>query len=225
MKSQLLSALGAIVAGIGVFGLLAYEVKEGRTLAFDRHVLLAMRRPGDLAPVGPPAAQIAARDITALGGSTFLWMLTALIAGSLALGRRGRMALFLLGSLGSGFIVSALLRDFFGRPRPELVPHLTIVTSSLSFPSGHSMMSAFTYLLLAALLAQAQKREILKAYFFLIAILLALLIGVTRIYLGVHWPTDVLAGWTAGVVWAIFAWMVARWLQNRGVLVQAIVKR
>ena len=77
------------------------------------------------------------------------------------------------------------------------------------------MLSAVTYLTLGALLARSQQRRRLKAYFLLIAALLTFLVGVSRIYLGVHWPTDVLAGWTAGASWAIVCWLAARWLQGR----------
>ena len=209
--------LGGITAGIWTFAKLADKVTEGETQAFDRKVLLAMRRPGDLAPIGSLAVQSAARDITSFGGTTVLCILTAIVAGFLALDRKGRMALFVCGSVSTGFILSGLLKDIFDRPRPELVPHAVVVTSS-SFPSGHSMMSALTYLVLGALLARAQKRTTLKAYFLLIAVFLTFLVGVSRVYLGVHWPTDVLAGWTAGAVWAMLSWLIARWLQNRGVL-------
>ena len=209
--------LGGITAGIWTFAKLADEVGEGETQTFDRKVLLAMRRPGDLAPIGSLAVQSAARDITSFGGMPVLWVLTAVVAGFLALDRKGRMALFVCASVASGFILSGVLKDIFERPRPELVPHAVVVTNS-SFPSGHSMMSALTYLVLGALLARSQKRTALKAYFLLIAALLTFLVGVSRVYLGVHWPTDVLAGWAAGAVWAMLSWLIARWLQNRGVL-------
>jgi undecaprenyl-diphosphatase len=80
------------------------------------------------------------------------------------------------------------------------------------------MLSALTYLTLGALLARSQQRKLLKAYFLLLAAFLTVLIGVTRVYLGVHWPTDVLAGWTAGAVWALLCWLLARWLQSRRAL-------
>jgi undecaprenyl-diphosphatase len=103
------------------------------------------------------------------------------------------------------------------RPRPDIVPHI-VYASSTSFPSGHSMMSAVTYLTLGALLARSQARKRLKAYFLLLAAFLSLIVGVSRVYLGVHWPTDVLAGWTAGTVWAMLCWVATRWLQRRHTL-------
>jgi undecaprenyl-diphosphatase len=127
------------------------------------------------------------------------------------------MALFACASVAGGMIVSGLLKDVFDRPRPEIVPHLAYASSS-SFPSGHSMMSAVTYLTLGALLARSHERKALKAFFLLVAALLCFMVGVTRVYLGVHWPTDVLAGWTAGAVWALMCWVTARWLQSRKTL-------
>jgi undecaprenyl-diphosphatase len=110
-----------------------------------------------------------------------------------------------------GYIVR---KDLFVRPRPDLVPR-SAYSSGASFPSGQSMMSAITYLTLGALLARSQERKRLKAYFFLVAALLTFMVGVSRVYLGVHWPTDVLAGWVAGAVWALLCWLAARWLQSR----------
>jgi undecaprenyl-diphosphatase len=127
------------------------------------------------------------------------------------------MAAFAAASVIGGAILSNLLKDFFQRPRPEIVPHLAYAANT-SFPSGHSMMSAVTYLTLAALLARSQERRRIKAYFLLLAVLITFLVGVSRIYLGVHWPTDVLAGWTAGTTWALLCWLVARSLQRRKAL-------
>ena len=197
-----------------MFAMIADEVMEGGPQAFDRKLLLAMRRPGDLAPIGPPAMQDAARDITALGGVVVVVLLTVVTGGFLVLDGKRRMALFVCGSVLSGLIASTILKDLFVRPRPDLVPRAAY-SSGASFPSGHSMMSAITYLVLGALLARSQERKRLKAYFFLLAALLTLMVGVSRVYLGVHWPTDVLAGWTAGAVWALLCWLAARWLQSR----------
>jgi undecaprenyl-diphosphatase len=78
------------------------------------------------------------------------------------------------------------------------------------------MMSAVTFLTLGSVLAQSQRRRRLKAYLILLALLTTLAVGVSRVYLGVHWPTDVLAGWAVGAGWALICWLVARWLQQRG---------
>jgi undecaprenyl-diphosphatase len=155
--------------------------------------------------------------ITALGGPSVLTLLTVAVSLFLALDGKKHMALFVCGSVGSGLLVSTLLQDSFDRPRPDIVPH-EVYAASYSFPSGHSMLSALTYLTLGAILARAHERKLLKAYFLLTAVFLTVLIGVTRVYLGVHWPTDVLAGWTAGAVWALLCWLLARWLQRRRTL-------
>jgi undecaprenyl-diphosphatase len=212
-----LLALGGIASGVWAFGALAARVMEGDTRAFDRMVLLALRRPGDFVPIGAPVLPEIARDLTALGGIAVIALLTAIVVGFLVLDGKKRMALFVCAALAGGFIVSTILKSVFLRPRPDLVPHIDYVSTS-SFPSGHSMMSAIAYLTLGALLARSQEGKRLKAYFILVAALLAFVIGLSRVYLGVHWPTDVLAGWIAGVVWALLCWVAARWLQRRAEL-------
>jgi len=209
---RVLLAFAAVACCSWLFSFIASEVIHGDTQAFDRSLLLAMRRPGDHALLGPPSLQDAARDVTALGGVTALTLLTGLTAAFLLLDGKKRMALFVAGSVASGLVVSTLLKDAFQRPRPDLVPQVGYV-STASFPSGHSMLSAITYLTLGALLARSQKKRRHKAFFLLTAALLSFLVGVSRVYLGVHWPTDVLAGWTAGGCWAILCWLAARWLQ------------
>jgi undecaprenyl-diphosphatase len=173
-----------------------------------------MRRPGDLAPIGSTTVVEAARDVTALGGVVVLSILAIGTASFFVLDGKSHLAAFLAVSIASGEGVSVLLKDFFDRPRPEIVPHAAYASSS-SFPSGHSMMSALTYLTLGAMLATYHKRRRLKAFFLVSAALLVFLVGLTRVYLGVHWPTDVLAGWTAGGVWALISLLVAKWLQGR----------
>jgi undecaprenyl-diphosphatase len=213
-EAIVLCAAGAIAAGIWIFAAIAGEVKEGETLPFDRELLLAMRRPGDLAPKGSPQFQEMARDVTALGGIVVLSLITLTTATFLALDGKGRMAGFVCASIATGTIAAAILKDFFHRPRPDIVPH-AMYAASASFPSGHSMLSAVVYLTLGALLARSHKRKLLKVYFLLLACLLTLMVGVSRVYLGVHWPTDVLAGWTAGAVWALACLVTAQWLQGR----------
>ncbi len=209
-----LLVLVAIAAGIWLFAAIANGVDNGRTESFDSRILVSMRRSGDLAPAGPPAVLEAARDVSALGGLLVLGLLTIGTAAYLVLDGKSHIARFLILSIGSGEAVAVLLKDVFDRPRPEIVPHAAYA-SSTSFPSGHSMMSALTYLTLAVMLAGSRKRKRMKAFFLIMAALVVLLIGVSRVYLGVHWPTDVLAGWTAGGVWALLSLVVGKWLQGR----------
>lgn len=204
--------------GAWAFAVLAEEVVEGETHALDQMVLLAMRDPTDPSdPLGPRWLEETVRDFTALGSTGILIFITLGVAGFLVQRREYRMTWLVLMAVGGGMLLTTLLKQGFDRPRPDLVPHGTFVTAA-SFPSGHAMVSAATYLTLGALLARTQSQRRLKAYLLLLAILLTVAIGVSRVYLGVHWPTDVLAGWTAGAVWAIISWLVARWLQRRGVV-------
>ena len=213
----LLASLFVVAAGIWGFAALAGEVKEGETTGFDKSIMLSMRHPGDLSPKGSRAFQEAARDVTSLGGVTVLTLVTFTAVVFLILDGKSRMAYFAAASVVGGTVLSELLKDLFNRPRPEIVPHLVYASNS-SFPSGHSMVSSVTYLTLAALLARSHERKRIKSFFLLMAALVIALVGVTRVYLGVHWPTDVLAGWMAGSVWAMLCWLVARWLQSRHTL-------
>jgi undecaprenyl-diphosphatase len=202
--------------GTWLFSEIVDLVVEGESNTFDTRVLLLMRSPDNHAdPVGPAWVEELGRDFTALGGIAVLSLITIAVGGFLALERKYRALVLIVVAVVGGLILSAVLKQFFARPRPDLVPHGSAVYTA-SFPSGHSMMSAITYLTLGALLARVQTRKRLKAYLLCLAIILTVLVGVSRVYLGVHWPTDVLAGWTVGAVWAILCWLVVRWLQNRG---------
>ena len=195
---------------------IAEDVFEGDTQAFDRWVVQAMRDPNNLAdPIGPPWVEEMARDVTALGGLAWITMATVVIAIYLWLDDKTHMAVFVVAATASGAIVSMLLKSLFSRPRPDLVPHLSHVYTS-SFPSGHSMLAAVVYLTLGSLLASVIGNLKLKIYVLCVAVLLTVFVGVSRIYLGVHYPTDVLGGWLAGLVWALLCWLVARRLQRRG---------
>ncbi len=150
----ILLLLFAIAGGVWAFATLASDVKEGETYGFDRRILLALRRPGDLAPKGSPAVQEAVRDVSALGGVTLLSLVTVVAVGFLVLDGKSHMAGFAAAAVVGVMVVATLLKDVFQRPRPEIVPHIVYAGNSASFPSGHSMMSAVTYLTLAALLAR-----------------------------------------------------------------------
>jgi undecaprenyl-diphosphatase len=211
-----LVALALAAGAIWAFAELADEVIEGETHAFDEQILLALRSATDRSdPLGPGWLEEMMRDVTALGGIGVLAFITLAVAGFLALQRKSHAALFVLAAVGGGQLLSTLLKMGFDRPRPDLVPHDSIVYSA-SFPSGHSMMAAVTYLTLGALLARVQPRRMLKLYLLGLAIVLTVAVGVSRVYLGVHWPTDVLAGWALGASWALLCWAGALWLQRRG---------
>lgn len=203
----LLTALGAFIAVWTFLGLTG-EVREAETTRFDTAILLAFRRPGDLAvPIGPRWLQESGRDVTALGGFTVLALVIVMAALVLLLqGRRIQALVFLLAVLvGQATAESAKL--LIARPRPDLVPHLDLVYSS-SFPSGHSAMSPIVYLTLAGIIAAGQSRRAIKVLLLAVAVVLVIAIGVSRVYLGVHWPTDVLAGWTMGTATALIATLV-----------------
>lgn len=196
-------------------GLALVEAFGGGEPSFDERLLLALRSPGDPAdPIGSRAFELAVVDVTALGGFAVLTLLVLMACGYLAVMRRWGDAALLLAATISGTMISEWLKAGFDRARPDIVAHV-VETTSMSFPSGHAMLSAVTYLTLGVMLARAQKRRRLKTYILGSAIVLTLLIGVSRIYLGVHWPTDVLAGWSLGAGWALLCWAIAAWLGGR----------
>ncbi len=211
-----LTGVGIVVAACWAF-LKAADTVSG-TGHTDARILRSLREPGDAHdPIGPRWVEEAARDITALGGRAVLTLLVGSVVGYLALARRRHAAVFVLVATVGGSLLSTALKELYSRPRPDVVPHLAYVTSS-SFPSGHAMLSAVVYLTLGALLARLVEGRWTKRYFIGVAALLTILIGVSRVYLGVHYPTDVVAGWAAGVAWAVFCWLLARYLQRRGVV-------
>jgi undecaprenyl-diphosphatase len=211
----LVSLLAVSLLGYGFFAL-AHEVGEGSTAALDRKLLLALRNPADLAdPIGPRWLEETMRDITGWGSVVTIVVLTASVCGYLVLTHRRRVALFVLAAVGGGEGVSTLLKHFYHRPRPDLVPHgMEVFTAS--FPSGHAMMSAIAFLTLGTLVTRVEPRRRVGAMVMVLAIGMTILVGISRVYLGVHWPSDVLAGWCVGAAWAALCWFVALQLQRRG---------
>jgi len=204
-------ATGLVLAFLG----LADEVVGGETSAFDNAVLLLFRNPADLNDlIGPAWVEEMGRDITALGSFAFLGLLVAGVTLYLLLARMHHAALLVLVAVLSGTLISTLLKLGFDRPRPELSHAAREFTAS--FPSGHAMLSAVTFLTLGALLARLVPQRALKVYCLGVAIFLTLLVGITRLYLGVHFPSDVLAGWCLGSAWALLCSGVALRLQKRG---------
>lgn len=208
----------AVFAGAAlllIFGAIADEVVEGDTERLDRAVLMSFRTPGNPAElIGPPWFEEMIRDLTALGSYAFIIVLLAAALGYLLLIRKYGLALLLLAAEAGGMIISSLLKAGFDRQRPDLDHAARVFTSS--FPSAHATLSAVTFLTLGALLTRVNADRGVKVYFLGVAVALTMLVGTSRVYLGVHYPSDVLAGWCIGSAWAIFCWAGALWLQRRG---------
>jgi undecaprenyl-diphosphatase len=217
-----IKVLVALLLGAGfalAFGVLAREVVEGDTTGFDRAVLLALRKSGHVAdPVGPAWLLEMARDITALGSYSILGVIVFASVGYLLIAGKGRAALLVLVAVVGGVLLSNGLKIGFARPRPDIVPQLAKVFTS-SFPSGHATLSAVVYLTLGSLLTQMEdEARRIKFYFLGLAVFLTLIVGISRVYLGVHYPTDVLAGWCIGSAWALACWALALYLQREGAI-------
>jgi undecaprenyl-diphosphatase len=200
------------------FGVIAQEVVEGKTLAFDRQIVLAFRSSVDPSvPIGPAWLPEAARDVTSLGSILVLGIITLAIVGYLFLAGKPAVARLMLIAVVGGIAFSDLLKFAFGRARPDFVtPAARVFTTS--FPSGHATLSAITYLTIGAVLARSQSSFTLRLYFMSLAALLTVVIGVSRVYLGVHYPTDVLAGWCIGAAWALGCWAIMTRFPNVGLV-------
>jgi undecaprenyl-diphosphatase len=193
-------------------------VMEGDTRSLDTTILQALRKDADPAtPIGPAWLETALLDITALGGPTIIWLVVAGVAGFLCLQARYRTALVVTIAAGSGELLNQIMKTMVGRPRPDVVPHLRDVASA-SFPSGHAMESAIVYLTLGVMLMRVAERPLTKIYCLGIAIFVTFAVGISRVYLGVHYPTDVLGGWILGFMWASVWWFAEHhWDRQSGV--------
>ncbi len=210
-----LLGLLVVVITTWVFIELTDEVIEGSTDAFDRWAVMSLREKSDLSdPIGPTWMEEAGRDVTALGGIAVMLIAIVTAAGFLAISRAYRTMIVLLISTLSGMGASLAMKSLFDRPRPDFVPHLSHVYTS-SFPSGHAMMSAVVYLTLAALISPILTHFWSRFYVIAVAVGLTVIVGLSRVYMGVHYPTDVLAGWAAGLTWAMMCWLIARWVKPK----------
>lgn len=200
-----------VLVSIGLYAFikLARVVTDGATRGFDEYILLMFRTPGELEPIGPAWLEVVVRDITAMGGVLMLGLLSLAVCGYLLLKRKHRLALFVAVSVASGSLLNTLLKGLIERPRPDIVPHETSAALS-SFPSGHAMMSAVVFLTLGALLALSSEDTRIKVYILFWSVFMTVLVGISRVYLGVHWPTDIIAGWIAGSIWALLCLLVSQ---------------
>ncbi|CAN5719788.1 phosphatase PAP2 family protein [soil metagenome] len=218
----ILLVLLVLVGASWAFFEIADEPTGGRIPSMDERILLALRHPENVAdPIGPLWFEEAVRDITSLGSVAVLGLVTLAVLGFLSLRRKSQAIGLVLGATLGGQLLSSLLKHWIDRPRPEVVTPL-MHASTASFPSGHAMLSAVVYLTLGALLARFLQSRELRLYVLFVSILLTLLVGLSRIYLGVHYPSDVLAGWSIGLAWTLFCWEVARFLQVRGLVEPSI---
>jgi undecaprenyl-diphosphatase len=208
---------GFVGAGFlaALFAAIAAAIAGGYTAGFDRTFLLALRTGDAHDPAGPKWVETFFLDITGLGSWTIVTLVTLAAVGFLAMQGRRSTALLLVAAIGGGTLLNNGLKFLFERARPDLVAH-AVETQTSSFPSGHAMMAAVAYLTLGALLARTQNRPAARTYIVAAALLVTLLVGISRIYLGVHWPSDVIAGWCAGGAWALICWEIAKRLQRQG---------
>ena len=195
--------------------LVSFLIAEGSTYEVDTWLLRVSRDDAPAyQPLGSPKLQSVIRDVTSIGSGTVLTVLTLCVGVYHLLRRQWRTAWFIMLSILLAWQTMETLKLIYRRDRPDVVPH-QMVENSLSLPSGHAMMSTVVFLTLACVYGQKSRHRGVMVFLFLLASLLALIIGYTRIYLGVHHPSDVLAGWLLGLAWVQLAWLVHETLRLR----------
>lgn len=206
---MLFTSVAVLCLGVWLFIRVAGLVADETHLETETRFMRMMRSAENPElPAGPVWLVEAGRDVSAVGGAVVVVTLSLLVTGFLAMRRQWGRVVLITATVAGGYALSNGLKLAFDRPRPDIVPHLALVHSA-SFPSGHSMLSSLVYLTMGALLAQSTDRRREKIYFVGAAFFLTFAIGLSRVFLGVHYPTDVLAGWSAGTAWALACWLVA----------------
>ena len=207
--------LGILTLGVYAFIEIADEMAEGEIRNFDETLLLMLRVPGDPSRLlGPGWLQETALEVTAIGGYPLIMLTLAVVSGFFIVTKRYGAAVYVMLSVGSGALLSQTLKQYYARPRPDLVDHLDAVHTA-SFPSGHALVTTVAYLTLAAIVIGYLENRQARVYVLGVAVLVAVMVGASRVYLGVHWPSDVAAGWALGAAWASFSWLVFHMLQRR----------
>ncbi|MBL8552744.1 MAG: phosphatase PAP2 family protein [Phenylobacterium sp.] len=209
-EARVLIGLILVAGALWTFLNIGGEMAEGETQAIDARIIVALRTPGNLHdPIGSKTVEEAVRDITALGGTTMVAVVTLVAVLAFAFHRKYRHAAVMGGAVLLAWASSQTTKALYARPRPDLVPHEVAVYSG-SFPSGHSTLSAACYLTIAMLVASLETRRRTKALVYGLACVILTGVGFSRVYLGVHFPSDVLAGWVLGATWALVGWLVLR---------------
>lgn len=211
----LLGGAMVVVSAAFVFLSVAGGVMEGDTQKLDEAIVQWFRRADDPGlPRGPAWMREVGIDITALGSSVVLLLVVAAVSGFLWIQGQRRLIVLLLASAAGGFVINALMKMIFARPRPSVVPHLREVFTP-SFPSGHAALSAVVYLTIGVLLFEVVRGRAARLYCLGVAMAATGLVGLSRVYLGVHYPSDVLAGWATGIAWATACWIAVQYVERR----------
>jgi undecaprenyl-diphosphatase len=199
----------ALASALWCFFALGDEMAEGDTSAFDYGLINLLRSsgPGGEA-IGPAWFNNSMRDVTALGSVTFLALMTLVVVLALLSHRKRREAVILAGTAIGAQTSIEILKFFYDRPRPAFLPHIQAITKS--FPSGHTTESTAIFLTIATVIASLEARHHAKTLAYGVATFIIVAVGFSRVYLGMHWPTDVLGGWVLGAAWALAAWAALR---------------
>lgn len=204
--------IGIAVAATFAGSLVALAVARGWTAGLDTRILEMIRGAGGgQQPAGPAWFHEAVRDVTALGSMIVLSFVVVVGAAYFLASARYRLAGLLVGSSLAATGYSTLLKLIFDRPRPDIIDH-GMATFTASFPSGHALLSAAILLTNGGLLAFAARERRERWVIGIAAIALTTAVGLSRVFLGVHWPSDVLAGWLFGTVWASLTLLMAKTL-------------
>ncbi len=209
-EARLLLGVAIIATGIWQIMALGGEAVEGETGAFDKRIMLALRVHGQAhVAIGPPWLGEALRDVSALGGTTIVVLATLMAVAALVFHRSPRRALILAGVVVAAQLADEVFKAHYGRSRPDYaLPGMVVYAQS--YPSGHSTASAALWFSLAIVAASFERHAAAKAFWFILSFLVVAAVGLSRVYLGVHWPTDVLAGWMLGACFALAGWILWR---------------
>lgn len=210
LEIQALLIWFSIATALWAFFYLGAEIGEGDTGTFDRRLISLLRTSDSVGePIGPAWFKDSMRDVTALGGFTFLVLMTIVVVLSLLFHRKRREGIIVAATaIGAQFSIE-IFKLLYDRPRPgRLLPPIHAYTAS--FPSGHTTESTALFLIVATVIATLEAKDNTKILAYTVAIFVIVAIGFSRVYLGMHWPTDVLGGWVLGTVWALVAWIVLR---------------